>query len=89
MRGSGNTTLTGTTNSAGAIGADDRDYTFKFLPNSASTNISIIGDISTLIDYQNKSNTVPYEYCFGYLFGGQKAITQVNELILPYTTLTA
>ena len=57
-------------------------------PNSAATNVSLHGDLSALLNYQNKPTTIPTDFCFGGLFAAQEAITQANQLVLPFTTLT-
>ena len=60
-------------------------YHFTF----SEKNVSVSGNVMSLIDNRVKGSTIPCDYCFNSLFRDCKKLTSVADLKLPATELTS
>lgn len=79
MRGKNNT-------SKGIGSTNDGSYkAFKFV--ITGKNVSVGGNIMTLIDYESEVTEIPNTYCFNNFFKGSTKLISAEHLRLPATTL--
>ena len=83
LRGTGNTTLTGTTSSNDYISTTAPNYQW----NITGSNVTLSGDIRNIMDYTNIVTTIPTNACFMWIFRNNTALINIDQFQLPYTTL--